>query len=151
MASSSSIISFGNHAHGRAISRVAGTTYNPEVDQVISRTVNGELVGGVTYQGYTKASVQLHFAAFRKNWGCRDFIWVAFDYPFNQLGCKKVFGQVPETNKTALEIDLKLGFKIVAKVEDVFPDGACYVLALAREDCRWLNIKPKSLVERAGA
>jgi RimJ/RimL family protein N-acetyltransferase len=87
----------------------------------------------------------MHTAGFATRWATRDFLWALFDYPFNQLGCKKVFGQVPESNKRALEIDLKLGFKVVARIKDVFPDGACLVLALARKDCRWLNYKPRSL------
>lgn len=133
----------GNHAYGQAISGRAGTTYNPAVDQCIARVEDGVLLGGVTYQGYTGASIQMHMAGFRENWASRDFLWVAFDYPFNQLKCRKVFGQVPETNTRALEIDQKLGFKVIAKIADVFPDGACIVLALAREDCRWLKLKPR--------
>lgn len=84
-------------------------------------------------------------AGFRPDWANRDMLWVAFDYPFNQLGCKKLFGQVPESNPKALEIDLKLGFKIIAKIDDVFPDGALIVVALDRDDCRWLNLKPRGL------
>lgn len=117
----------------------------------ISRTIDGELAGGVTYAGYTGASIHMHMAGFRPDWGDRDMLWVCFDYPFNQLGCKKVFAQVPETNTKALEIDQRLGFKIVAKIEDVFPDGACYVLALAREDCRWLKLKPRNIRSRLEA
>ena len=123
----------------------AGCTFNPAVDQVIARTEDNELYGGNIYTGYTGSSIQLHMAGFRPNWANRDFLWTAFDYPFNQLKCTKVFGQVPETNSKALEIDLKLGFKIVARIEDVFPDGACIVLALAREDCQWLKLKPRAV------
>jgi RimJ/RimL family protein N-acetyltransferase len=139
----------GHHSHGHRIAQEAGFVYNPASDQVIARVENGELLGGVTYTGYTGASIQLHMAGFRHGWANRDFLWMAFDYPFNQLGCRKVFGQVPETNTLALEIDQKLGFKIIAKIEDVFPDGACIVLALAREDCRWLKLKPRNLVARS--
>ena len=137
-------IEFGNVEHGYRIAAAAGCHFNPAVDQVISVTSKGILLGGNIYTGYTGASIQLHMAGFAPSWANRDFLWVAFDYPFNQLKCKKVFGQVPESNTKALEIDLKLGFKIEARVEDVFPDGACLVLALAREDCRWLNLKPRA-------
>lgn len=133
----------GDHEHGYRIAGRAGTIYNPETDAVLARVENGQLYGGVTYTGYTGASIHMHTAGFVPNWATREILWMMFDYPFNQLGCKKVFGQVPETNTRALEIDLRLGFKIVAKIEDVFPDGACYVLALAREDCRWLKLKPR--------
>lgn len=139
------MIEFGNKEHGYRIAKEAGCTFNPETDQVIAVTSQGKLLGGNIYTGYTGASIHLHMAGFEPAWANRDFLWVAFDYPFNQLGCKKVFGQVPETNLKALEIDLKLGFKIVARIEDVFPDGACLLLALAREDCRWLDIKPRGI------
>lgn len=139
------IIVSGNRDYGFRIAGAAGTSFNPIIDQCLAREQDGVLLGGVVYQGYTGASIQMHMAGFARNWANRDMLWVAFDYPFNQLGCGKVFGQVPESNVKALEIDLKLGFKIVAKVEDVFPDGACLVLALAREDCRWLKLRPRGM------
>lgn len=139
----------GNHFYGHLIGKKAGFVYNPKADQCIALVGTRGLLGGVTYTGYTGASIQMHVAGFMANWATRDFLWTIFDYPFNQLGCPKVFGQVPESNTRALEIDQKLGFKIVAKIDDVFPDGACYVLALAREDCRWLKLKPRSIVARS--
>ena len=139
------MIEFNNLEHGYRIADAAGFIFNPAVDQVISVTSEGKLLGGNIYTGYTGASIHIHMAGFAPNWANRDFLWAAFDYPFNQLKCKKVFGQVPETNTRALEIDLKLGFKIVAKIDDVFPDGACLLLAIAREDCRWLKLKPRGL------
>lgn len=138
--------------HGHAIANAAKCYYNPRCDQVISRVDReGELLGGVILQSYTGASIHMHMAGFQDNWCNRDLIWCAFDYSFNQLGCRKVFGQVPEYNAKALEIDLKLGFKIVAKVDDVFPEGACLLLAMTREDCRWLKVKPRSLRSLQGA
>jgi hypothetical protein len=139
------MIEFNVAEHGYRIAKGAGCTFNPAVDQVISVTSGGKLLGGNILTGYTGASIHMHTAGFQPGWATRDFLWVLFDYPFNQLGCKKVFGQVPEYNTRALEIDLKLGFKIVARIEDVFPDAACLVLSLAREDCRWLKLKPRGI------
>lgn len=142
------MIVFNNLLHGRLIAEQAGTSFNLEIDQCISRVEDGRLLGGVTYAGYTGVSIHMHMAGFTERWADRDMIWVAFDYPFNQLKCRRVFGQVPESNTRALEIDLRLGFKVVAKIDDVFPDGACLVLALAREDCRWLKHKPRGIAAR---
>jgi hypothetical protein len=139
------MIKFNVIEHGYRIAKAAGCHFNPEVDRVISVTSEGNLLGGNIYTGYTGASIHLHMAGFTPNWANRDFLWIAFDYPFNQLGCKKVFGQVPEYNTRALEIDLKLGFKVEARIDDVFPGGACLVLSLAREDCRWLKLKPRGI------
>jgi len=134
-----------NPEHGYAIAEAAGVIFNPEADIVISRLSNEELVGGVLYNGYTRASINMHVAAFSPRWGSRDMLWVCFDYPFNQLGCKKVFGQVPSKNEHALEFNLKLGFKIETLIPDVFPEDDLLVVSMVREDCRWLKIKPRTL------
>jgi len=131
--------------YARRISEEAGVTFNPEVDICLARVEDDVLYGGVVFQGYTGRSIQIHMAGFTKNWANRDMIWVAFDYPFNQLKCERIIGQVSEGKPDVLEIDLKLGFKIVAKVEKVYPDGACVVLAMDRDECKWLKLKPKGL------
>ena len=74
-------------------------------------------------------------------------LFLAFDYPFNQLGVKRIFGQVPEDNHHAIEFNLKFGFRTVARVEGVFPGNiACLVMRLDRENCRMLTIKPRNVV-----
>jgi RimJ/RimL family protein N-acetyltransferase len=139
------MIIFDNPIYANRIAEAAGTIYNPFADRSIVRVEGEDLIGGVLYQGYTGASIQIHMAGFAPTWVTRDLMWVVFDYPFRQLGCETLFGQVPEANTKALEIDLKLGFKIVAKIEGVYPDGACIVVAMKRDECRWLNMKPRAL------
>lgn len=142
------MIVFGNESHGHAIAQKAGATYNPAADMCIANVgPDGGLLGGVIYSGYTGSSIGIHMASFDPRWATVDMVWVAFHYPFVQLGCKKVFGQVPASNSKALELDLRLGFKEVARIEDVFPDGDLVVLAMDREDCRWLRLKPRGLKE----
>jgi RimJ/RimL family protein N-acetyltransferase len=141
------MIVFNNANHGHDIAAAAGTAFNAHTDVCIARVENGELWGGVTYTAYTGASIGLHIAGFRPDWVSRDMIWVCFNYPFVQLGCSKLFGQVPASNRKALEFDLKLGFIEEARVKDVFPDGDLIVIAMKREDCRWLKLKPRSLKE----
>lgn len=139
------MIQMNNPEYGYAIAEAAGVIFNPEADIVISHLSKGELTGGVLYNGYTRASINMHVAAFSPRWGSRDMLWVCFDYPFNQLGCKKVFGQVPSKNEHALEFNLKLGFKIETLIPDVFPEDDLLVVSMVREDCRWLKIKPRTL------
>lgn len=140
------MIRFNNPDDGFTIAAAAGTVFNPAVDVCIARVEGEELYGGVLLNGYTGASINTHMAGFRQAWSNRDHLWVVFDYCFNQLGCKKVFGQIPANNQRALEVDLKLGFKIEARIQDVFPGGEdLIVVSMSREDCRWLKLKPRSL------
>ena len=139
------MIVFNAPEHGHRIAKQAGFHFNPACDMVISRTKDNELLGGVIYQNFTGESIAMHIGSFSKQWVNRELIWVCFHYPFVQLGVKRLFGQVPETNTKALEFDLWFGFKILTKIDGVFPDGGVIVLVLEKTDCRWLNYKPKTL------
>ena len=140
-----------NHSHGHAIAKAAGSVYNPAVDIAISRTEEGVLLGGVIYNGYTGASINIHMAGFTPRWASRDMLWICFDYPFNQLGCKKIFAQIPAQNTRAVKIDLKLGFTFEVLIKDVFVGDDLVVLSMTREDCRWLDLKPRNLMAKETA
>jgi RimJ/RimL family protein N-acetyltransferase len=141
------MIVFNNADHGYRIAATAGTAFNAYTDVCIAREEDGELWGGVVYTAFTGASMGIHVAGFRPDWINRDMLWVTFNYPFVQLKCGKLIGQVPEANRKALEFDLKLGFIEEARIKDVFPDGDLIVVGMKKEDCRWLGIKPRSLKE----
>lgn len=129
----------GNVQHARAIAKAAGTFFNPECDHVISRQVNGRLLGGVIFTGYTGASIGLHVAGFDPNWINRDILWLTFSYPFSQLNCAKITGTIPSSNLAAVRFNEKLGFVEETRVKDVFPDGDLIIMSMRREDCRWLK------------
>lgn len=141
------MIVVGNLDHGRQLAKSVRSHFNPECDRCITRVENGVLLGGVIYQNYTgrDGSIGIHVAAYQDRWINPDMLWITFHYPFVQLGCKKLFGQVPETNQKALDFDLRLGFRMVTFIEDVFPDGGLYVISMDRDDCRWLKLRPRTL------
>lgn len=130
---------------GPVIARLAGALYNPAVDVNFARIINGKFAGGVIFSGYTHESIGIHSAAVLPHWINRNMLFVTFDYPFNLLKVKRLFGQVPEDNVHARKFNEKLGFRVVARVEGVYPnDVACLVMRLDREDCRYLDIKPRN-------
>ena len=140
-------IVFNEPADGQAIAEFAGTTYSPKADISICRHRDGVRIGGVLYSNYTGESVNGHTAGWVKHWISRDLIYVAFDYPFNQLGVKRIFGQVPEDNVHAQEFNVKMGFKFVARIEGVFRHNiACMVMCMERDDCRLLSVKPRGII-----
>lgn len=130
-------------AHIDAIEQACGHIFNHRADVCLSRSHDGKLLGGVIYEGFTHASIQAHVAGFSPFWLDRTFLWMMFDYPFNQLKVGRVFCQIRESNAVALEFNRKLGFKEVTRIDGVFPDGACVLTSLTRDDCRWLNLKPR--------
>jgi len=144
------MILLNNKEHGERIAARIPRNYNSAVDPVISRTdSDGKLLGGVIFDGYTGSCVFAHQASFDKHWLSRDMLWVMFDYPFNQLKVKKIVGTIRSSNPKLLEFNLKLGFKIETKLEDGYPDGDMLIMSMTREECRWLDMKPRGL--RAGS
>lgn len=135
-------VRFGNVDDGERIAQAAGTTFNWGVDPVIARvTPKGELMGGVLFSYWTgfDGSINMHSAGFHPRWVNRTMLWVCFDYPFNQLGVKKIFGQVPEDNERALRFNLNLGFEVEQMIKDVYPSGDMILMSMYREHCRFLD------------
>ena len=83
----------------------------------------------------------MHIAAVPgRRWMTRDFLRVAFRYPFWQLGCRRVTGYVPASNADALRFDLHLGFVQEGRMREALPDGEdVIVLGMLRNECRWLE------------
>ena len=145
MARDNCMIEFGNYAHADDIAKAAGLIFNPKSDVCISRTKGDKLAGGVIFKDYTGVSIGLHVAAFDPYWLNRDFLWITFDYPFRQLGCKKILSPIPEDNIRSIEFCKKIGFKMDTIIRDVFPTGDMHILSLYKEECRWLNLKPRNI------
>lgn len=139
-------IVFNDVEHGEAIGSMAGTRFDPKVDISVARVRRDVLIGGIIFTDFTGESVSIHTASWDEHWVNRDLIFVVFDYPFNQLGVKRIFGRVPETNYAALRFNHHCGFTDVARIEGVYKHNvAQIVMRLNREDCRFFGIKPRGL------
>ena len=100
--------------------------------------VGTQLNAGVIYVEYTGSSVQMIAARFTKQPLSRGFFRAIFDYPFNNLGCKKVLALVRSRNDRALRLDLHLGFRVEAVITDWYPGDDQVILAMTKDQCRWL-------------
>lgn len=138
------MIEFNNIVHGFKIAAAIPRPYNPAIDIVISRvTPEGNVMGGVIYDGFTGGCIFMHQAGFDRRWLTGNMMWIVFDYPFNQLHVAKVAGTINSKNEELLDFNRRLGFKEEARIKNAYPDGDMLVLTMARADCRWLKIKPK--------
>jgi hypothetical protein len=114
----------------------------PEETVCIGQELDGNLVAVVGYCSFMPKACQMHIAAVGEvNWMSRDLLWAAFDYPFNKLGVKVILGQICGSNEDALRLNRHLGFKVVAEIPDAHMDGDLVIMAMKKEDCRWLNIR----------
>lgn len=136
-----------NASIGRDLASAVHRFYDPVSCANVARVRSGELLAGVVYEQYVRGvSIVAHMAVLAEHGVNRDLLWVAFDYPFNQLMVKRIFGFTPECNLRALEMNAKMGFKQVARIDGMFAhDDAAIVLCLERHDCHLLNIKPLNI------
>ena len=99
---------------------------------------DGKLVAGVVYDHYTETCVTATIAVEKKNLP-RQFLRAIFKYPFEQLGVSKIIVYVNEANKASVRLATKLGFAVEAKIKDVYPDGAMFIMGLNKANCVWLG------------
>jgi len=130
-----------NQEHLRGwITGVLGMQFSPYAT-FIGQEIDGEVKAVVAFDNILDKSCMMHTAAIVPNWISKDLLWACFDYPFNILKVKVILASVASTNKEALKLDRHLGFVDKAYIEDAHLDGDLVILAMRRENCRWLDIK----------
>lgn len=139
-------------ALGRLIATGSGATFDTENDTSLALVNDSHPTespawfrGGVLYTAFTGASISLHVYGRNANWMTHDFLWAAFDYPFNQLGCGRVFSLIESANEPALRFALKLGYSIGATLPRMFASGAGVIVCMERDDCPWLKLRPRQI------
>lgn len=132
--------------HGMMIAAAAGTGYNPNTDQCISRvTRDGEFLGGTIYTGYNGAVIWGHFAGV-PGWLSPELVWVSFDYPFMQLGVNQILCTVSSHNEKALSLVKRLGYKQLYKIKGGVPnDGDLILFSMSKANCKWLKLRSRYL------
>jgi len=130
-----------NQEHLRGwITGVLGMQFSPYAT-FIGQEIDGQVKAVVAFDNILDKSCMMHTAAIVPNWISKDLLWACFDYPFNILKVKVILATVASTNKEALKLDRHLGFVDKAYIEDAHIDGDLVILAMRRENCRWLDIK----------
>lgn len=116
----------------------AGGTWVKGRGTAIGRLVDGELVAGVLYEDYTGPNVVCHIAG-EGNWATRGYLGVIFDYPFNQLGVKRITVPVCSRNDKCIALVTRMGFTIEARLSQATPEGDLLLFAMFKDECRFLG------------
>lgn len=112
------------------------------MDTTIGLADGDELIAGVVYSDWNGANIFMDVAGVPgKRWLNREFLWMAFHYPFMQLRCKRVSGVVAADNLPARKFNEHLGFTLEAVLEDACPTGDLLVYRMRKADCRWLGLR----------
>ena len=102
---------------------------------------NGRLAAGVVYAEWNGPNVVCHIASDgSRSWATRTYLWTIFDYPFSQLGCKRITVCVGEGNHASERFVRHLGFELEATLDSAHPSGDLLVFRMFRHDCRFLRM-----------
>lgn len=116
--------------------------YHPGMP-AIGWIADGVPVAGVVYSDFTGTSIGIHSRCDDRKKVSRQWFWAIFDYPFNQLGVKRLTGLVSTANLEAQRVDEHLGFVEEARLKDYFPEGDAIIYCMRKEDCKWLALTPR--------
>lgn len=101
---------------------------------------DGEIVAGVVYCDWNGVNVVCHIASDgSKTWLTRHYLRTIFDYPYNQLNCNRITVEIGEGNAASLNLAMKLGFTVEARLSQAHPTGDLLILRLWKSDCQWLS------------
>lgn len=101
---------------------------------------NNELIAGCIFNHYVKnIRCSIHCAAEGKNWLNREFLWIVFDYAFNQLNCKILINYVCSTNSDSLKFTEHIGFSQEHIIPEATEDGDLVIFTMKKLDCKWLE------------
>lgn len=106
--------------------------------QAIGIARDGKLVGGVAFEGFGLADVNLHIVSEGKHWLTHEFLVHCFSYPFVQLGLRRVTGLIPASNHKSLRFAAKLGFKVEGIARHALPDDDIVIHGMLKEECRYI-------------
>lgn len=100
----------------------------------------GELIAGVLFDKFNGRSVCMHVAAEPgARWMTRQYLWMCFDYPFNQMRVRKILGLVDSTNHQARKFDEHLGFIPECSIKDAGKYGDLLIYSMTRLQCRFIR------------
>lgn len=111
----------------------------PQETACIGQEKDGKLIAVLGYNNLTPNSCQIHVASTDVYWLNKDLLFAIFDYPFNKLGVKVILAPIYKGNTKSLNLCRKLGFEQVADIPYGHPEGDLIVVAMKRNQCKWLQ------------
>lgn len=100
---------------------------------------DGEVIAAALYVEFNGVNVFVHLAGLPgRRWLNREFLYWALQYPFVQLGAKRITGWVESTNTDSIRFCEHIGCKREATLSGAGQHGQdVYLYVLYQKDCRY--------------
>lgn len=126
----------GPHVGHWVMGRIGGF-FDPVCMSAIGWESAGRLVAGASFRDWNGVSIEGQIAADRPL--TRGFLFAIFDYPFRQLGARKIVATTSADHIRSIRLLRRLGFVEEACLRDAAPGGDLIIYTMRREACRFLG------------
>jgi hypothetical protein len=121
---------------------IIGFKYSEDFRGALWLDEYNEVDGGVAYNHFQGKTCQMHVVIQKPEKVTREIIRQVFEFPFVVCDLEWILGPVAATNEKALNFDLKLGFREIARLPNGASNGSdLIILGMQKQDCRWLKRK----------
>lgn len=142
------MITFDADRIGPWVGQRLGWPWVPGMGAAIGKIRDGQIVAGIVYERYNGACVTMHLAG-SGNWLDRTLLWMAFDYPFRQLGVKRITAPVAQSNVRCRQFIEHVGFELEAILHDAYPDGNLLIYKMLTDQCRYKDAPNEQKLRKA--
>jgi RimJ/RimL family protein N-acetyltransferase len=103
---------------------------------------NFEIVAAAVFHDYRPPNIEISFVTTDRAWSTPQFVHAVFQYPFDQLGCKRLTSITSASNQRARAFLCRLGFRQEGIHPEALPEGETAISygLLASDAARWLRI-----------
>lgn len=138
---------FDENIIGPWVLMMCGGRWIPGMGRAIGKIKNGEIVAGVVYEDWNGANLTCHIAGVGQ-WADRNFLAIIFDYPFNQIGAKRITAPICSSNTKSIDLVRKMGFNQENKLQGATPKGDLLLFSMFKNECKYLRGKYGKIIER---
>jgi RimJ/RimL family protein N-acetyltransferase len=130
---------------------MVGHMFNPDLSVGIGWQRDGEIVCGAAFTDYNGININMHIAKLDGETFPPTFIAAIFDYPFNQVGVRRMTGLIPESNAASIAFAERVGGVREGVLRDGARDGNLVIYGLLRSEAdRWLTASFARRLKRQG-
>lgn len=105
----------------------------------IGVVLRGELIAGVVYNNYRPPNIEMTVYSTNPRWATKGHLRGLFQYPFRQLGCKRISAHTEAMNQPVRAFLCRLGFHEEGFHPDFYPSGDAVSFGLLLSQAgRWL-------------
>ena len=99
---------------------------------------NGEIIGSVIYHRFRWPDIEIGIETSDPTWCNRRILKEIFNYPFNELECRRVTATTDPSKPEVCQFLKRIGFVEEGRLRDALPHGDILILGMKHDECKWV-------------